>query len=232
MKTRNRKQIRDRYLNYLDPNLNKNKFTKWEDEMIIEQFLLLGKKWSLIAKNFQGKTGDMVKNRFYSSLKKRISKLDILDPQKNLQQPKKIGSGSQKTNNSEGVPEQFNDDNIKMEDGILQLDKSKFSEELYRKVKNNAKRTIFDKNQNMIDEIKVESNDQVGMNNENFICKFLNSIINEPDMCKSTQAESKEGKIDCSYGKNPNPEFLEDNSFNNSSVKNDYSIVDEYFCYN
>jgi len=63
MKTRNRKQIRDRYLNYLDPNLNKNKFTKWEDEMIIEQFLKLGKKWSLIAKNFQGKTGDMVKKQ-------------------------------------------------------------------------------------------------------------------------------------------------------------------------
>jgi len=113
-----------------------------------------------------------------------------------------------------------------MEDVIL-LDKIKF-EELSKKVKN-AKRN---QTNNMNDEkemlVKTELND----NNENYNCKFLDSMINEPEQCRSVQAESKDGKIDCSYGKNPYPGLMEDNSFNNSSVKNDYSIVDEFFCYN
>jgi len=80
--------------------------------------------------------------------------------------------------------------------------------------------------------IKGDSNDHIGINSENFICKFLNSIINEPDICKSTQKESKNGKIECINGKTSNLGLFDESSFNNSSVKNDYSIVDEYFCYN
>ena len=36
--TRNGKQIRDRFLNYLDPEINRNKFTVEEDEMIIKLY--------------------------------------------------------------------------------------------------------------------------------------------------------------------------------------------------
>jgi hypothetical protein len=72
MPTRNGKQIRDRFLNYLDPNINRDKFTEDEDKHIIENYIKHGSKWSVIAKNFPGRTGDMIKNRFYSCLKRKI----------------------------------------------------------------------------------------------------------------------------------------------------------------
>lgn len=70
--TRNGKQIRDRFLNYLDPKINRNKFTVEEDDMIIKLYIEHGSKWSTIAKFFNGRTGDMIKNRFYSCLRKKI----------------------------------------------------------------------------------------------------------------------------------------------------------------
>jgi hypothetical protein len=70
MVSRTGKQIRDRYLNSLDPNLNKGKFLAYEDEIIIKQYLKFGSKWTKISSYLQGRSGDMVKNRFYTFLKK------------------------------------------------------------------------------------------------------------------------------------------------------------------
>lgn len=72
MPSRNGKQIRDRFINYLDPLINKLKFTPEEDAKITELYLEHGSRWSVIAKEFPGRTGDMIKNRFYSCLKRRI----------------------------------------------------------------------------------------------------------------------------------------------------------------
>lgn len=72
MPWRTGKQIRDRYLNILDNRLNKNKFSKDEDDKIIELYEKFGNSWSKIAKYLIGRTGDMVKNRFYSTLGKNI----------------------------------------------------------------------------------------------------------------------------------------------------------------
>ena len=70
--SRTGKQIRDRYLNTLDSNINKDKFSSEEDKKIIELYLQNGTKWSKIAKLFIKRTGDMIKNRFYSTLRKKI----------------------------------------------------------------------------------------------------------------------------------------------------------------
>ena len=72
MPWRTGKQIRDRYLNVLDSRLNKEKFTIEEDNKIIELYEKFGNSWSTIAKYLIGRTGDMVKNRFYSTLGKMI----------------------------------------------------------------------------------------------------------------------------------------------------------------
>jgi len=69
---RNGKQIRDRYLNYLDPNVSKENFSKEEDTKLIKLFKIHGSKWSFIAKQMQGRTGDMLKNRFYSFLQNQV----------------------------------------------------------------------------------------------------------------------------------------------------------------
>ena len=69
-KTRNGKQIRDRYLNVLDPSINKGKFTKEEDELLTKLYRIKGQKWAEISKFFPNRTTDMIKNRFHSSIKK------------------------------------------------------------------------------------------------------------------------------------------------------------------
>ena len=67
---RNGKQIRDRYMNVLDPNINKNKFSPYEDNLLVELYKQHGNKWSLLKEHFAGRTTDMIKNRFHSCLKK------------------------------------------------------------------------------------------------------------------------------------------------------------------
>ena len=70
MVSRTGKQIRDRYLNSLDPNLNKGKFSPYEDQIILNQYIKFGSKWTKISNYLHGRSGDMVKNRFYTFLKK------------------------------------------------------------------------------------------------------------------------------------------------------------------
>jgi hypothetical protein len=70
--SRTGKQIRDRYLNTLDSNINRERFSPDEDKKILELYLQYGTKWSHIAKFFEKRTGDMIKNRFYSTLRKKV----------------------------------------------------------------------------------------------------------------------------------------------------------------
>ena len=72
MPHRTGKQIRDRFLNSLDTRYNKRKFSKEEDKMILKYHKIYGNKWSKIAKKMKTRTGDMIKNRFYSFLKRKL----------------------------------------------------------------------------------------------------------------------------------------------------------------
>ena len=74
MPHRTGKQIRDRFLNSLDSKFERGKFTEEEDQTIIKYFKIYGNSWAKIAKKLKTRTGDMVKNRFYSSLKQTIFK--------------------------------------------------------------------------------------------------------------------------------------------------------------
>ena len=72
MPHRTGKQIRDRFLNSLDEKYDRGKFTKEEDKMVLKYYKIYGNSWAKIAKKMKTRTGDMIKNRFYSSLKKEI----------------------------------------------------------------------------------------------------------------------------------------------------------------
>ena len=74
MKNRTGKQIRDRFLNSLAPGVNKKRFTLEEDKKILKYYKIYGKSWSSIAKYIKGRTGDMIKNRFYSYLSKNSNR--------------------------------------------------------------------------------------------------------------------------------------------------------------
>ena len=72
MPHRTGKQIRDRFINGLDTRYKRGKFNEEEDKMILKYHKIYGNKWSKIAKKMKTRTGDMIKNRFYSSLNKEI----------------------------------------------------------------------------------------------------------------------------------------------------------------
>lgn len=74
MKDRSGKQIRDRYLNKLKPDINKSEWATSEDELLMKLCKQIGHKWSRIATYLPGRTEGQVKNRFYSHIKKRMGK--------------------------------------------------------------------------------------------------------------------------------------------------------------
>lgn len=52
---RNGRQIRERYINHLDPSINKKGWTKREDLKLWKLYQKLGTKWSEMQKEFVGR---------------------------------------------------------------------------------------------------------------------------------------------------------------------------------
>lgn len=68
---------RERWLNHLNPELKKGAWSPEEDRFIEEQYKMLGKKWSKIAKKMKGRTENSVKNRCLWLIKKqKFRKID------------------------------------------------------------------------------------------------------------------------------------------------------------
>ena len=63
-------QIRDRWLNHLDPNINKSAFSPAEDHIIVTLQARLGNKFAQIKKELPGRTLEQVKTR-WRSMKRR-----------------------------------------------------------------------------------------------------------------------------------------------------------------
>jgi len=61
-------QVRQRYLNRLDPSLKKDAFSGEEDKLIFEQVQQRGCKWSEIAALLPGRTGYQVRRRYENVL--------------------------------------------------------------------------------------------------------------------------------------------------------------------
>jgi len=69
IKNRSGKQIRDRYINFIDERTIRHGFTNEEDIKIMSLFKIHGPMWSIIARDFVGRTGDAIKNRSYCLIK-------------------------------------------------------------------------------------------------------------------------------------------------------------------
>ena len=61
------RQCRERWHNVIDPNIVRREWTRAEDEFILEQFKIIGSKWSQISKMdpLLGRTVSQIKNRYY-----------------------------------------------------------------------------------------------------------------------------------------------------------------------
>lgn len=79
MEGRTGKQIRDRFLNKLRPDIKNDEWTKEEDKLLISYFHQIGRKWSKIATYIPGRTEGQVKNRFYSHIKKKLLLMEEYD---------------------------------------------------------------------------------------------------------------------------------------------------------
>ena len=62
-------QCRERWQFRLCPGVDKTKFQRWEDVLILKEQRRLGNKWTLIANKLPGRTVCSVKNRWYLYLR-------------------------------------------------------------------------------------------------------------------------------------------------------------------
>ena len=69
--------VRERYVNHLDPTLKKTKWTKKEDDILFENQRKVGNKWSEIRKLLPGRSDNAIKNRYHNrknSVLRKIAK--------------------------------------------------------------------------------------------------------------------------------------------------------------
>jgi hypothetical protein len=71
------KQCRERWTNHLDPSITNGHWTEGEDYVIFKVHEIVGNQWARIARHVPGRTDSSVKNRFYSSISKRIGRDEL-----------------------------------------------------------------------------------------------------------------------------------------------------------
>eukprot|EP00300_Choanocystis_sp_HF-7_P010678 c17084_g1_i1.p1 GENE.c17084_g1_i1~~c17084_g1_i1.p1 ORF type:complete len:236 (+),score=22.11 c17084_g1_i1:53-760(+) len=64
------KQCRERWVNHLTEDMNKSAWTEEEDAILMQKVSELGTKWTTIAKSFEGRSENAIKNRYYASIRK------------------------------------------------------------------------------------------------------------------------------------------------------------------
>ena len=73
---RSGKQCRERWHNYLNPQIEKVEWSREDDERLFYLQSVFGNKWKKIMEHFPGRSESCVKNRFYSSIRKALRRFN------------------------------------------------------------------------------------------------------------------------------------------------------------
>ena len=220
MPHRTGKQIRDRFLNSLDTKFERGKFTEEEDQIIIKYYKIYGNSWAKIAKKLKTRTGDMVKNRFYSSLKKTILK------NKNFLRRKRVYFSPNVSKNKEAEEKKEETQNInipsieKKDSTIVEneIDENKEEEKEVSDSIDNGK----NQEQENMDKIREKSEFNLNDNNNNFNV-YTNDFEDKNQNHIIIKNDSLEDSLD--YSDHLNKMFV-DNYDNENGIKdniNNYS---------
>jgi hypothetical protein len=68
MPGRSARQCRERWICYLSPSIRMGPWTLAEDQHLLYEIARFGHQWTIIADHFHGRSGNDVKNRWYSHL--------------------------------------------------------------------------------------------------------------------------------------------------------------------
>ncbi|CAD8163347.1 unnamed protein product [Paramecium octaurelia] len=78
MHWRTGKQIRERFINKLNPEIRAEPWSKEEDLIVMDAYQKYGSRWTEISKLLKGRPENMIKNRFYSFIRKEY--MNIQNP--------------------------------------------------------------------------------------------------------------------------------------------------------
>ena len=230
MLNRTGKQIRDRFINSLDSKFKRGKFTEEEDKLIIKYYKIYGKCWTKIAKKLKTRTGDMVKNRFYSSLKKTILKKRNLSKKKKKRNIIDIKNSIKKENSLD-----INNKSKFKENESYNIDNELNIKKGYQKNISNPLDNIKDSIQENI-KIKSQTNNNniININSNNYSLNTYNSnndimVKNKIEKITNNFNDSIENKIE---NDNNNCGIINlDEDIKNKEVLN-YSEFDDHFSLN
>ncbi|EAX95132.1 Myb-like DNA-binding domain containing protein [Trichomonas vaginalis G3] len=77
MKNRTPRQCRERWINYIAPNLSNEPWTKEEDDLLDELYEEYGSRWHKIADIFPNRSGNCIRNRFKLRQRRKEKKLKM-----------------------------------------------------------------------------------------------------------------------------------------------------------
>ncbi|OHT05974.1 Myb-like DNA-binding domain containing protein [Tritrichomonas foetus] len=69
MGTRNHRQCRERWKNYINPSLRSDPWTLEEDQLLVDKYAEFGPKWNKIAKSFANRSDNSIRNRWQLMLR-------------------------------------------------------------------------------------------------------------------------------------------------------------------
>ena len=140
--------LEERYNNKLDPKLKRTKFTEEEDEKIVALYSKFGNNWKEIAFYFPDRNANMIKNRFYSFLKKKnnIQGVNSIDKTSSF-----IESSSMiTTSNNDLINDNQNNENIKFQ--YNNINSNINDEEIVMESERNQKKNIFNNYDNYLND--------------------------------------------------------------------------------